>query len=284
VSGPTDADKIDYLRRDSHYTGVNQGHFDYEYFLDQVIGIELGGESWLGFRANAIWAVEGLILARYQMRRTVYGHRNRVVTDLMLQRGLETALGSVLPASLLKRPSEADFLRWFEQYIAYDDWRVFEECLSDRDRPGRIFRRLRDHDLLKISVFLDSDEFRDRLGVVHARKLLSRETLELEGDFSMRIATVLGLGPDELIAHVIDEKHVLATPDPREDQDINFEISEGRIEPFIGRSEVFSAQPTSRFPQLAVYASQGRKYDQGLARQVESAVIDQLKAELEDRR
>jgi uncharacterized protein len=281
VSGPTDADKIDYLRRDSHYTGVNQGHFDYEYFLDQALGIEQSGESWLGFRANAIWAVEGLILARYQMRRTVYGHRNRVVTDLMLQRGIRAALGQSLPADLLEVPAVDRFLPWFDQYLDYDDWRVFEEGLRDTGEAGRMFRRLRDHDLLKVLVFLDGDDFREALGPVYARRLLAHRELELGGAFSDRLAEQIGLGPDEVIAHMIGEKHVLQPADALDEQEILFETADGRVERFADRSEIFSAHPLVRFPQLVVYAARGLKMDRELAGKAEEAALRLLNSELD---
>ncbi|HYK95426.1 MAG TPA: HD domain-containing protein [Candidatus Dormibacteraeota bacterium] len=283
VSGPTDADRIDYLRRDSHYTGANQGHFDYEYFIDQVVAVQSGAESFLAFRWNGIWSVEGLILARYQMNRTVYGHRNRVVTDLMLQRGLRSALGRAVPTELLTLPDEGSFVDWFREYERWDDWRIFSEVLAgDAGLARSMFERLRDHRLLKVLVFLEGEELRLELGEEAAQQLAGTKGLDLGGAFSDQLADELGVPREDLIAHVIDARHVLQAPDPlSHDQDINFVTVDGLVEPFFGRSEIFSAQPSDRWRrQLVVYAPNGRRDDPQLETRSTEAAIRLLRETL----
>ena len=53
VSGPSDADKIDYLKKDSYFAGVEQGRFDYVRFIDQAIAISANPDTLLGFRWEA---------------------------------------------------------------------------------------------------------------------------------------------------------------------------------------------------------------------------------------
>ena len=88
VSGPTDADKLDYLLRDSRYAGVTYGEYDLRRLIDPVTIIDFGQPDYLGFKADGIWAVEGLLLARHHMHRQVYGHKTRRATDIMLTRAL----------------------------------------------------------------------------------------------------------------------------------------------------------------------------------------------------
>ena len=93
VSGPSDADKLDYLRRDSYFAGVNYGEYDLNRLIDTAVRIEDGGvETYLGFKESGVWAVEGLLLARHHMHRQVYGHKTRVATDIMVQRALMLGL------------------------------------------------------------------------------------------------------------------------------------------------------------------------------------------------
>lgn len=279
VSGPTDADKIDYLLRDSQHTGVRGGHFDHEYLIDQLIGIESIGESWLGFRWNGIWAVEGIKLARYHMFRTVYTHRNRLVTDQMLDRAMRGAIGTFLPANLLTLPEEADFVEWFRQYEIYDDWRVMSLGVDQDSESGRMFRRLRDHALLKVLVFLEGEEFKRLLGTEHARRLAAGGGSELARQCQQPLAEVLKLNPEEVIVHLIEPSHVLHRDPLRLDEDINFKIQDGSVEAFAERSEIFSAQPTERWRrQLVVYAPVGRRDDPDLAETAKGAVIEILKA------
>lgn len=42
ISGNIDADRIDYLRRDSYYTGVSYGEFDIERILHTIIKYRMG--------------------------------------------------------------------------------------------------------------------------------------------------------------------------------------------------------------------------------------------------
>lgn len=281
VSGPTDADKIDYLLRDSQYTGVRGGHFDHEYLIDQVVGIPSVGESWLGFRWNGIWAVEGIKLARYHMFRTVYTHRNRLVTDLMLGRALKAAIGTILPPTLLTLPPEENFVEWFRAFELHDDWSVFSVGVAADDAAGRMFRRLRDHDLLKVLVFLEGEEFKRLLGTEYARLLVARRSQHFERACEAPLAADLGLDPEDLFVELINPAHVLYRDPLKLDDDVNFVNQDGLVEPFGERSEIFSAQPSERWRrQLVVYAPQGRRDAPELAERAKHAVIERLQAVL----
>lgn len=72
-----DADKMDYLLRDSLFAGVKYGYFDLERILNVVNLFPKEGTWFLGFESDGIEAVEGLILARYFMFKQVYLHRTR---------------------------------------------------------------------------------------------------------------------------------------------------------------------------------------------------------------
>jgi len=84
VSGPTDADKLDYLLRDSYFAGVNYGRYDLDRIIDSVRVIApRSAQTQLGFNADGLWAVEELLLARHHMHRQVYRHKTRLATDIM---------------------------------------------------------------------------------------------------------------------------------------------------------------------------------------------------------
>ena len=61
-----DADRMDYLMRDAHYTGLKYGQFDREYVMASLVTFD-AGNSQLGFgvRENAIHAVEDFLIARF---------------------------------------------------------------------------------------------------------------------------------------------------------------------------------------------------------------------------
>lgn len=61
-----DADRMDYLIRDAHYTGLKYGQFDREYILSNLVTYDAGkGQTGFGVRKNAIHAVEDFLIARF---------------------------------------------------------------------------------------------------------------------------------------------------------------------------------------------------------------------------
>ena len=72
VSSSLDADKMDYLLRDSYFAGVTYGQFDLEKIVDSCRVIKSGQESYLAVHHEGIYAVEQLVLAKYHMSQQVY--------------------------------------------------------------------------------------------------------------------------------------------------------------------------------------------------------------------
>ena len=128
VSGQLDADRSDYLLRDSHHIGVTYGHYDINRLIatltvaiddtsSPVIAIEEGGEH----------AAEALIIARYMMFTQVYFQHTRraydrhsveAVKHLLLESQRDSDLGKkgVFPPPTTKTN--------LEEYLKWDDWRV----------------------------------------------------------------------------------------------------------------------------------------------------------------
>ncbi len=88
LSGPLDADKMDYLLRDSHYTGTDYGLYDYDRLFQSLMIYETGGHRRLGVVAKGLSAAEAFILARDRMFWSVYYHKTT--------RGVENILISIL--------------------------------------------------------------------------------------------------------------------------------------------------------------------------------------------
>ncbi len=85
VSGEMDADRSDYLLRDSHHCGVEYGRFDHRRMVQCLDLHEAdGGALEIGLHRDGIHTFEALILARYQMNTQVYFHRIRRIYDYYL--------------------------------------------------------------------------------------------------------------------------------------------------------------------------------------------------------
>lgn len=90
VSSECDADRMDYLQRDSFFSGVNYGKFDADWLIDNVVAVEQGGSVFMGIRSRAIFSFEDFLLSRYHMFATVYLHYTPVIFEKMLARYFET--------------------------------------------------------------------------------------------------------------------------------------------------------------------------------------------------
>ncbi|MCH8095702.1 MAG: HD domain-containing protein [Proteobacteria bacterium] len=119
VDGQMDADRMDYLLRDSIHSGVSYGRYDWPRLVHTVVAVPSGEESGprLGVAEGGWHAAEGLILARYFMFTQVYFHKTRVAFDHHLQK----ALGEMLPQGHFPAPRNR---RELDDYLKWDDWRV----------------------------------------------------------------------------------------------------------------------------------------------------------------
>ncbi|MDY7231990.1 HD domain-containing protein [Hyalangium rubrum] len=93
VSGELDADRMDYLLRDSFYTGVNYGRYDFDWIVSNLNPAVKDGRAYLALSRAAAFAFEDFLLSRYHMFVSVYYHHTSVNFDHMLRRYYEEAPG-----------------------------------------------------------------------------------------------------------------------------------------------------------------------------------------------
>jgi HD superfamily phosphohydrolase len=138
LSGEIDVDRMDYLLRDSYYTGVRCGTFDYPRLVETVRAIEderNPGSPVVAVEEGGRHAAEGMIIARYLMFTQVYFHAVRRVYDIHLEEAIQEMLGegNRYPADM-------------KEYLKWDDVKVMawikeksEEGTSENAR--RIWQR-----------------------------------------------------------------------------------------------------------------------------------------------
>lgn len=80
IFGEVDADMLDYLQRDFHFTGVAFGHIE----VDRIISIMAIKKGKLVFLEKGLNAIRDFLLARLQMYSSVYLHRKTRIVDRML--------------------------------------------------------------------------------------------------------------------------------------------------------------------------------------------------------
>jgi HD superfamily phosphohydrolase len=149
VSGPIDADKLDYLLRDSYFCGVKYGVFDLDQIVGTVRSVQQGGQSYLTIDEDGLWAVEQLLLAKHHMDVQVYRRKTRSITDAMIVRGSELAIEEgveEMRALYAYEPSEVFLSRYL---AAHDEWVLQTMIAKVGTKSSRFFRRLAERKLFK---------------------------------------------------------------------------------------------------------------------------------------
>lgn len=85
VSSEVDADRMDYLLRDSFFTGASYGTYDLAWLIENIGAHVHGNRAELALGSRAIIAFEDFLLSRYHMFLTVYYHRTPICFDRMLR-------------------------------------------------------------------------------------------------------------------------------------------------------------------------------------------------------
>ena len=149
VSSDLDADKMDYLLRDSYFAGVKYGTYDLEKIIESCRVYFEEDESYLAISDEGIYALEQLLLAKHHMTQQVYSHRVRSISDAMIVRGIELAIEGNQEIEQLYRYNETS--EFTENYIEYHDERLIDllkQC--DQEKARNIFDRLYSRKLFKM--------------------------------------------------------------------------------------------------------------------------------------
>lgn len=155
VSGQLDVDRMDYLTRDSFFTGVNEGSVAYDRILKMLI--VHNGE--LMVEEKGIYSIEKFLVARRLMYWQVYLHKTVLSAEQMLQRIIKRAKQTGARCqeplnSFINKPLEHATL---EQFCSMDDYDVLMAiknwCSSDDVVLSTLCRGIIDRQLLKVKYF-----------------------------------------------------------------------------------------------------------------------------------
>jgi len=100
ISSQLDMDRMDYLKRDSFYSGVAEGNINSERLI-QMMNVQ---DDYLVIEEKGIYSVEKFLVARRLMYWQAYLHKTSVVAELILTKILKRAKelsqkGTLLPCS-----------------------------------------------------------------------------------------------------------------------------------------------------------------------------------------
>ena len=229
VSSELDVDRMDYLLRDSHNTGVAYGVIDYERIISN-----LKLEDGLVLNIKGVQAAEGALVSRYFMYPSVYQHHTTRIVNSMFRRALKKVIDDdIIKEKDIYKYDDPDIIATFrhcENSYAND----IMEKLDNR----RIFKRVK-------SIRLDTFKTPEKLYKIDNQTLRKAEE-EIAEDYD--------LNKDYLFINIAAY--------PRFDE-MKTQVSvDGKLYPLTEISNIISALSKARFniPDISVYVPEEEKH------------------------
>ncbi|MEN8666019.1 MAG: HD domain-containing protein [Flavobacteriaceae bacterium] len=190
VASQLDMDRLDYLKRDSFYTGVSEGNINSERLISMLNVVE----DILVVEEKGLYSVEKFLMARRFMYWQVYLHKTSMVAEHMLIKIFERAkflvtAGEELYASkalayFLKRDIQetevsSETMHYFSMLDDVDIYAALKEWCSHSDFVlSRLSAMVMERKLLKISVqeeAIEPELLEKKLAKVQSKLKISKD-------------------------------------------------------------------------------------------------------------
>ena len=161
ISSQLDADRSDYLLRDSIHCGIKYGIYDLDRLLNVltlVKCIENPNGIKLGIRKDGLCVAESVIIARYQLFTQVYFHKTRRAYDLMLIEALRELYKEYPP------PDEID------KFLSFDDCKAWTDIYNNKSNKWSKLIIERKH-LKMINESEDTNITKDKIDKLTSRDI-----------------------------------------------------------------------------------------------------------------
>ncbi|HUY14338.1 MAG TPA: HD domain-containing protein [Terriglobia bacterium] len=202
VSGPVDADKQDYLLRDSLFSGVKYGIYDQERLSNTLLVHDDNDDRFLAISIDGIHALEQFVLAKYYMTTQVYRHKIRLITDQMIARAIDLGIEEDKIGWLKKLYSYDGSDEYINEYLRWSDERLVIEILSKETPEGYakdFFTRLHNRHLFKCIFDVDQNDFLDP----NVRSFVFGDSKEFYKPLEKAVADQFGIDKNHVIAYMI---------------------------------------------------------------------------------
>jgi HD superfamily phosphohydrolase len=125
VSSEIDVDRMDYLERDSYYTGTNYGKFDRDWMLSNLIPININEQLYLALNRRALYTFDDFLISRHHIHLMVYFHHKCIVFEEMLNLYLDSKDCD------FRLPSDIN------DYTRFTDYRLYEHLAASKNEWAR---------------------------------------------------------------------------------------------------------------------------------------------------
>ena len=163
ISSQLDIDRLDYLKRDSFYTGVTEGNIS----SDRLIAMMNVKDDALVIEEKGIYSVEKFLIARRLMYWQVYLHKTSLVAENMLVYVLKRA----------KELAEDGMLLVANTSLEYFLYNQISEINFDNETL-EMFSKLDDYDVL--SAIKEWTNHEDRVLSLLSKMIIDRKLLRIE--------------------------------------------------------------------------------------------------------
>lgn len=191
ISSQLDTDRLDYLKRDSFFSGVVEGAVG----ADRIIRmLDVTADGQLGIEAKGIYTIEDFLVARRLMYWQVYLHKTVVAAEEMLRMAVRRArmVKSALESDGVSRP-----LRFFLSNS------IGEDRLRNDGQVLPLFCELDDDDInVALKAWARSD---DPVLAFLARSLVERRLFHIEMSREP-------VSPDKVMEQMVTASQKLAIP------------------------------------------------------------------------
>jgi len=222
ISGQLDVDRMDYLSRDSFFTGVSEGVIGY----DRILKMLTVKDGQLMVEYKATYSIEKFLVSRRLMYWQVYLHKTVLSAEKMLVSIVQRARELLSKGVALESASKALDVFLKRDVTDLDDLKTLQ-----------LFCQLDDYDLLStIKKWMDE---KDTVLSLLCRLLVERRLLKVEFTSSNpdpskieklknEVAQNLNISKDEAGYFVFSGEAVNTTYDPR-DERINILFKDGSV-------------------------------------------------------
>jgi hypothetical protein len=117
IASPIDVDRMDYLARDAHTTGLKMGFVNTEALLEHIYPIEDGSDYKVVFAPRALCHMEHLAQAHHNMYIQCYEHPRKVAAERFLTRAVRQLLDAGLAKDALMLLTDDQLLTLLSDYL-----------------------------------------------------------------------------------------------------------------------------------------------------------------------
>lgn len=206
IAGQFSADVMDYLPRDSYFSGVDYGRVD----IDRLVRSINVVDDTLAVKDTALYVLEEMVIARYMMFKAVYFHRSVRAAETMLVRAMELA----------EEELDLTGFKTVDEYHELDDYSLLQKLNTLKDSKSRdsqtsydLTQRFINRRLLKCA-YETVVHRKDRFTVNMMLMGNIRESLEKD------IASETGVDPNTVIIDVSTAPSVPYAASQQKPQDI----------------------------------------------------------------